>query len=135
MSKRSHWAALEFDENQICLCDSMLTSANSETAQTIGNLYSHNLLKTKDASFHINIMNVEKHTGTVDCALYAIATITALLLNEDPTAIIFNQAELRPHFINVLETKTLTKFPILKVKHRITNRISYIQQCFVYGIC
>ena len=80
-------------------------------------------------------MNVEKQTGTVDCALYAIAMITALWLKEDPIAIIFNQAELRPHFINILETKTITKFPILKVKHRITDRISYTQQCLVYCIC
>ena len=36
-------------------------------------------------------MNVQKQAGAVDCALYAIATVTCLLLGHDPKSVVFNQ--------------------------------------------
>jgi len=61
------------------------------------------LLKTENPSFDINIMNLQKQTGAVDCAL--CHWCSNISKKEDPTAIVFNQAELRPHFLNILGKK------------------------------
>ena len=47
-------------------------------------------------------MNVHKQTGTIDCELFAIATVTCLLFDRDPTTVLFDQEALRQHFVKIL---------------------------------
>ena len=126
---RSHWATLQLIGSEIFLYDSLFTSANDETLQLIAQL-----VKTKSSSLDVNIMNIQKQTGTVDCAIYAIATVTSILLGQDPTSVVFNQKELRLHLINILEAKTLSLFPILK-NRRPAQRTIKIQHCPIFCIC
>ena len=83
IKERSHWATLQIVGTEIQLYDSLFTSASDETLQLIAQL-----VKTKNNSIDINVMNIQKQAGTVDCAIYAIATVTAtfLLLGHDPTS-------------------------------------------------
>ena len=48
--------------------------------------------------------NVHKQTGVVACALYAMAVATCLASKSDPTSIIFEQADLRSHYCQCMET-------------------------------
>ena len=79
-------------------------------------------------------MNVHKQTGTSDCALFAIATVTCLLFRGDPTTVVFDQKNLCPHFVKMLETNAITLFPTMK-SWRPAERISRVQQCLVYCTC
>ena len=52
------------------------------------------LLCTEQGSFTAKIMNMSKQSGSVDCALYAMATLTHLAHGKDPTTIVFDQGEM-----------------------------------------
>ena len=61
------------------------TSASDETLQLIAQL-----VKTKNSLISVNIMNLQKQIGIVDCALYAMATAICLLFGHDPIGVVFN---------------------------------------------
>ena len=126
---RSHWATLQLVGPEIYFYDSLFTSVSDETLELIAKL-----VKTKKRLIEINIMNVQKQSGTVDCAVYAMATVTCILLGEDPTSVVFNQKELRLHLVKMLEANTLSLFPVLKTR-RPAERVIKIQQCPVFCIC
>ena len=109
IKERSHWATLQIVGTEIQLYDSLFTSASDETLQLIAQL-----VKTKNNSIDINVMNIQKQAGTVDCAIYAIATATSLLLCHDPTSVVLNQKEIRLHLVKLLEANTLSLFPVVK---------------------
>ena len=58
-------------------------------------------------------MKTFKHSS-VDCGFYVIAAEICMLFNEDPTGFVFDQKELRLHLVEVLKTKSISSFPILK---------------------
>lgn len=111
IKERTHWAALHFVQSEIFLYDSLFTSISEKTLELIARL-----VKTKEKSFNVSVMNVNKQTGSVDCGLYAIAAVTCMLFNEDPTGFVFDQKELRLHFVKILETKSISSFPVLKTR-------------------
>ena len=71
------------------LYDSLFSSASTETLELLAQL-----VKTRESFLSINIMNIHKQTGTSDCALFAIAAVTCLLFDGDPTTVVFDQKEL-----------------------------------------
>ena len=79
-------------------------------------------------------MNVHKQTGVVDRALYAMAVAMSLASKSDPTFIIFEQADLRSHYCQCMETGKVTDFPVRK-KRRPDCRILCTEECFVYCYC
>ena len=129
IKERSHWATLQIVGTEIQLYDSLFTSASDETVQLIAQL-----VKTKNNSIDINAMNIQKQAGTVDCAIYAIATATSLLLGHDPTSVVLNQKEIRLHLVKLLEANTLSLFPVVK-NRRPAQRIIKTQRCFVFCRC
>ena len=64
-------------------------------------------------------MNVGKQIGTQDCALFAIAYLTSLAFNEDPTEIIYDQEEMRHDCFN---KKVIVTFPV-KNQRRVKNKV------------
>ena len=79
-------------------------------------------------------MNVAKQSGLADCGLHATAIITCLVLDIDPTTVVFKQEELRPHFARSLESGTITAFPVDKHR-RPANRVSREELCLIYCYC
>lgn len=47
----------------------------------------------------VNCAPTPKQSGGSDCGLYAIAIATALAYDLDPAILIFEQNEMRPHFV------------------------------------
>ena len=129
IKERSHWAALQLVKSEIYLYDSLFSSASTETLELLAQL-----VKTRERFLSVNIMNVCKQTGTSDCALFAIAAVTCLLFDGDPTTVVFDQKELRLHFIKILETKVIALFPTLKSRWP-AEKISRVQHCQVYCVC
>ena len=108
-TRSSHWAALQICDSNVCLYDSAYTSTSSDTLEVIAQL-----VHSKEQSIEIQMMNITQQTGTTDCALYAMSTITCLALGIDPVTIILNKDELRPHLVKSLETRTISLFPVKK---------------------
>lgn len=128
-TRNSHWVTLCIEDGSICLYDSAYTSVCKETLETIANL-----IHCKEKSFTVQIMNVHKQTGVVDCSLYAIATATCLAFKNDPTGVVFDQEELRTHFALCMESGKITLFPTCK-KRRPASRVSGTEECCVYCVC
>ena len=109
--------------------DLSYTSLTTSTIKTIAKL-----LCTDKDTIKINLMNVYKQTGSVDCGLFAIASLTLLALGGDPTNVVFNQEEMRSHFLQQYESQHIQPFPILKHR-RPRTRVAKIEMCMVYCYC
>lgn len=105
----NHWAALQVFGSDICLYDSAYTTISDNTLEIIAQL-----MNTNAKSITIKLMNVQKQIGVVNCGLHAIATVTCLALGHDPTTVVFNDDEFRPHLLNIFETKKISAFPVNK---------------------
>ena len=128
IKERSHWAVLQLIKSEIYLYDSVFLSASAENLELLAQL-----VKTRESTLR-NIMNVHQQIRTIDCGLFAIATVTCLLFDRDPTTIVFDQNALRQHFVNILEMNVITHFPTLQTRQP-AERISRIQCCQVFCIC
>jgi len=45
------------------------------------------LIRTDQNTFTVTVMNTSKQAGSVDCALYAMATLAYLVFEKDPTTV------------------------------------------------
>lgn len=79
-------------------------------------------------------MNVAQQTGASDCGLYALAILTCLANNMDPTTVVFDNEELRPHLAKILETRKIAPFPVSKHR-KPANPVGKVQSCLVYCHC
>ena len=81
-------------------------------------------------------MNVGKQIGIQDCALFAIAYLTSLAFNEDPTEIIYDQEEMRQHLIDCFNKKVIVTFPV-KNQRRVKNKVKKLDtiDIFCYFRC
>lgn len=126
---KCHWAALQIEDSRLFLYDSVYSSASKYTLEVIARL-----IQSKEQSFQVNVMNVAKQSGSVDCDLYTLAYITCLVLKRDPTTVVFDKDELRPHLVEVLQSGKVDMFPI-KLQGRPVNRIQRLLTCKVYCLC
>ena len=94
--QKGHWVITPcIEDGSVCLYDSAYTSVCKETLETIAT---------------VQIMNIHKQTGAVDCSLYAMAVATCLAFKNDPTGVIFDQGKLRAHFFLCMEAGKITYF-------------------------
>ena len=128
IKERSHWAAIQLIKSELYLYDSHISSACTETLELLAQL-----VKAKPSCLRINTMNVHKQTGIIDCGLFAIATVTCLLFDGDPTTVVFDQEALHQHFVKILETNVITLFPTLQTQWP-AKRISRVQSLQVFCI-
>ena len=106
--KRKHWITVSIKwckGDQVAVYDSVFTKLDAETRMTIMKMF--NLKKTKD----IIIMPMQKQHGCTDCGVYAIAVMTSLTHEEDPTRLKYKQMELRQHLVNCITKGKLVCFP------------------------
>ena len=99
-----HWAALKISSNNVYVYDSSYSTLSEDAQHIIATL-----LNSKDDS-------ITAQTGTVDCALFAMAYVTHLANGKDPTTVVFNQHELRPHLLKTFESGKVAPFPVLKTQ-------------------
>ncbi len=79
-------------------------------------------------------MLTPKQGGTTDCGLYAIAIATSLAYGIDPSQLIFDQQEMRCHFVDCLSSQSLKPFPVRK-KLRVTNPIKAVAKIYLCPAC
>lgn len=100
--ERTHWIAASNIGCQDCcsvdVYDSVFTSLDPITIEVIKNHFP-------------DVKPFQKQVGGTDCGLFAIAVITAISYDEDPSKLHFIQEEMRSHLLNCFKNNVLTPFP------------------------
>lgn len=79
-------------------------------------------------------MKVTEQKGSNDCGFFACAFATSLLKHQNPTNVDYDQAKLRSHFVNAIESKQISPFPS-KSKRQMRYSSSTIGSKFVETYC
>ena len=79
-------------------------------------------------------MSLGRQAGSSDCVLFALPNVACLVLCVDPLAVVFDQQQLRPHFVSTLETGYATAFPVVK-KRRPATKVNRVKTCLLYCYC
>jgi len=53
----------------------------------------------------------KQSAGSNNCGLFAVATCMALLLNQNPSEIVFDEEKMRDRLFGCFQRKTMTEFP------------------------
>jgi len=85
-------------------------------------------------SFINKVANVAGQRGSADCGLYAIAIMTTLASNENPTEVLYSHQDMRVHLEQCFDKGILEKFPVEK-RRRVRNQISSEIEVLVYCKC
>ena len=72
------------------------------------------LFRCKSDKLAFKIMNVMRQTNSYDCGLHAIACVTALAHDRDPTGCRWAIEKMRGHFQSCLENAKMTCFPMVE---------------------
>jgi len=71
----------------------------------------------------VNLMNIGKQKGCNDCGLFAVVVLTSLANGVDVTKAKFDQALMRPHLVNCIDSKEMTPFPSSSIDTMPANSI------------
>lgn len=93
------------------------------------------IMKTKEDSFLMSHVDVQRQIGSNDCALFAIAFAVNLCFGQDPHSVGYAQFSLRDHLLTCLENNKLTPFPTSRSRRLSRNREFNSQTVFVYCVC
>ena len=63
-------------------------------------------------ALEVQSMNVTRQAGSGDCGLLALAYATSVCLGQDPVNLVYDQENLRKHFLKCVNDDKITAFPI-----------------------
>ena len=75
-------------------------------------------LMEKTPIITVNVSPVQQQPHFVDCGVFTIAFLVALLFKQDPLKITFRVCGMRDHLLRCLKQGSFQPFPIAKVKIR-----------------
>ena len=93
------------------------------------------IVYSQKSSLTFQYMNVQWQSNLNDCGLHAIASITALCHNTDPTEVTFDPKKLRPHLIECLTSQRMTMFAILKNHKKSDRCCKNAEEVDIYCTC
>ena len=125
----SHWVACQLFLSEVHFYDSAYSTVSADTLDVLAQL-----ICTDQDTFTVKVMNTSKQTGSVDCALYAMATLAYLAVGKDPTTVVFHQDDMRPHLQEIFEKKIISTFPIIR-KRKPVHSVVKVLTCEVFCHC
>ena len=94
------------------------------------------IIHTEETLFELRFINVQRQSGSCDCALFAIANSTALCLGEDPHQIRYDQKQMRQHLKECFEAGAMQLFSEHKTAPRVKRqRVTAQVTVAVYCLC
>ena len=69
------------------------------------------MIKTPQSTFQMRIVNVQRQSGSSDCALFAVAFATAICGSTDTHLVTFVQPKMRSHLQYYFDVEKMTGFP------------------------
>lgn len=106
-----HWFAISIvgvSTGCIQWLDCMHSSPSDESKKVIAGM-----MQCPKSEFVIQIMNVQRQRGSLDCGVFALALITAVCFGLDPVSMFFDQKEMRKHLLKSIVRQEITPFPTL----------------------
>ena len=73
-------------------------------------------------------------SGIADCGVFAIAYATAVVYNDQPSELCFNQSRMKTHLMECLEAGRISVFPIKKNRSS-ASKAKPSEHLKVYCIC
>ena len=67
----------------------------------------------------------------MDCGVFAIAAVTALAFNIDPSAVKFKQQDMQPHIVICFKNQKFTLFPVIILQQNSYSYISLTINCVI----
>ena len=117
----NHWIALSTIDcrpAEVNVYDSLYDNQDADTLSAISQS-----LEVFRPPVIVNLMNIGKQKGGNDCGLFAVAVLTSLANGVDVTKAKFDQALMRTHLINCIDSKEMTPFPSSSIDTMPTNSI------------
>lgn len=71
------------------------------------------IMVASSRSLRINVEPVQRQQNGTDCGVFALAFATSLLHGQDPSKVIYDVSQLRPHLLSCLKAGQMTPFPTL----------------------
>ena len=108
--KQGHWIVASTKwckPGDVNIYDMLFSKLDAEGRTTVKQMFGLKQMKC------INMVNVQKQEGSRDCGLFAIAMMTSLAYDEDPSAITYDQSKMRSHLIECFVAQEFTTFPRL----------------------
>ena len=108
--KRKHWIVASTKwckPGDINIYDTLFSKLDAEGRAIVKQMFGLKQMRC------INMVKVQKQQGTKDCGLFAIAMMTSLAHDEDPSDITYDQSKFRSHRIECFVAQQLTTFPRL----------------------
>lgn len=103
----NHWIAVSSVgcmNGDVNVYDSIYSSLDENTKRMVCNLFHTN---TKN----IKVQSMQKQVGGLDCGVFAIAVITSIAYDKDPSELRFDQKEMRRHLSNCFNDAHIKPFP------------------------
>lgn len=85
--------------------DTAFDKLDSESRRIVKAMFS---LKS---AINIQMVPVQKQQGVTDCEAFAIAMMTSIAFNEDPSKVHYQQDKLRQHLLQCFVDQKMTPFP------------------------
>lgn len=105
-SRGDHWivaATMLATDDGVLVYDSVYRTLDQPTKKIILNLF--------PASTSMQLVQVNRQSGGLDCGVFAIAISTALAFQQNPAVIKFDQPAMRPHLVACFEKRHFLPFP------------------------
>ena len=90
---------------EVNMYDSVYSSVNKETENVVFKMFNGGSKMT------INMRPFQKQSGGADCGLFALAAVTALAFNINPSILKLKQEVMRQHLVTCLHNQQFTLFP------------------------
>ena len=106
--KRRHWITVSTKwckAGQLNVYDTAFDKLDSQSRRLVKTMFS---LKSADS---ICMVPVQKQQGGSDCGAFALATMTSIAFNENPSEINYRQDKLREHLLECFVGQKMTPFP------------------------
>ena len=88
---------------EVVVYDSMFDSVDDIVKTVITNIF---------GTSKITMATMQKQSaGSNNCGLFAVATCMAVLLDQNPSEIIFDKGKMRGYLVDCFERKAMTNFP------------------------
>ena len=92
-------------KKEVSIYDSVYSSINKETENVVCGMFN------AGSKMQVKMRPFQKQSGGMDCGLFALAAVTALAFNVDPSVLKLNQETMRQHLVTCLRNHKFTLFP------------------------
>ena len=111
-NSKCHWIVvsnINCNKGVVNVYDSLFKELDDETVDIINNYFGIESKKRQKVKY--NMVDVQTQEGPKDCGLFAIAFLTSLEYNQDPSQIVYHQDQMRCHLCDCFTKGRLVPLP------------------------